>query len=266
MEKGSRGTILAMFFIILVMVGVLGFIGYSLYQLARTSDEGLFSGRNTLFYNENDAVSEPKIYIPNDNFSYDFDVVEYANARSTDQDYNYNFAVSKADGYGDYTSVETGVADLGLIEEVQEIQQEIESVNFGNLSEVQIPSIGVKSPILQGSNGDELLDHGWWLYPASYTDVEGEKILYCHRRYFGRFDPRTCWNLNQIIEGDEIYLFNSNGEKFVYKVISTSVVHQSVSNLMRPSTKNYVKIITCGTANGAPGGNDYRVVVLGELE
>ena len=270
MEGDSRDTTVMIVIIFVVLLVALGAIFFTAYQIFRQTG-GFFPKDETrseipFVLIQPPKNAEPTPYVVEDLGDFDFAIGEdsYYIKVNDETKYNYSFAISQI-GIPENYDVNIGEKDEGFVDEVRDRQEEFDQVVFGDLAEVQVPRIGVKSPVLQGTNGDELLDHGWWLYPGSYTSESGEKILYCHRRYFGRFDPRTCWNMNQVIEGDEILLFNTQGQQFTYKVISTSVVYQDTTNLMRPSTKDYVKIVTCGAENGAPGGNDWRVVILGEL-
>jgi sortase (surface protein transpeptidase) len=72
--------------------------------------------------------------------------------------------------------------------------------------------------------------------------------------------------MNQMVKGDNIQVVSTSGEILNYNVISTSIVPGTVTNVMKPSDKNYLKIVTCGTETGDPGSDQYRVVVLAELQ
>jgi len=269
MKEGDRQTIVLIIIIFFVFIITICAIGYTIIQLIQSSS-GLFSENKyktkVPFILNTPQESTTFPIIIDRNYNYNF-LIKYEGIYFTpDKELDYNFKVGSIDLSDSYPSIEAQVVDEGLLSEPLLKEIEYIPIQYGNLVRIKIPRIGVDSPVLQGFNVYDLLKQGWWLYPASYTNGPGEKIFYCHRRYFGRFDPRTCWNLNQVILDDLIYLYNSDGQIFTYKVISTSIVRGDVLNTMRPSTKEYVKIITCGTENGAPGGNDYRVVVLAELQ
>lgn len=274
MEKPSREPIIMFLIIVAVfIVTVVSIVSVAAQVVESRAAEQVKEGERTkipFVFKDPGSFDSQRPVIENDSpigNSYSFTVDEDSYYRKVEagQVFNYNFATSAYYNVTDYQDVTVGEEDPGLIS--KEVKEEIKDVVItqGNLKEITIPKIGVKAPILQGTNGDELLDHGWWLYPMSNVDNQGEKIFFCHRRFFGRFDPRTCWNINRLVIGDEINMYNTNGQEYKYKIISTSIVYQDVGNMMRASDKNYIKIITCGAANGAPGGNDYRIVVLAEL-
>lgn len=126
---------------------------------------------------------------------------------------------------------------------------------------IMIDKIGIKSPVLQGLGGDNLLDLGFWVYPGSYPIGQGEMILLCHRRFFGPYDPRTCWFIDSMTAGDEIVIRNESTEA-KYRVISTSIVDDQDGGIYNISdNKNYLKIVTCHPLYS----NEQRFVVLAEL-
>lgn len=284
MEERSRETDIIVAVIIIVLFVTIVVIGVSVYNIFQSGGKAFFKDETTNSITT--FLSRPQTVV---------DQRQLTEVESNRRDQDYNFVIkqenvyAKSDGTLSYIfavsdvsdeqvlpEIETGEVDEGLITPEMEAQlvnipspqvtpSPEDNINFGTISKVTIPKIGVITNIYQGLDGDQLLKQGWWLYPTSYATGTGEKIFYCHRRFFGRNDPRTCWNMNKLTIDDRINVTNTAGVNFQYKVISVSVVHQSVSNMMIPSDKNYIKIITCGTATGEPGGNDYRVVVLAEL-
>lgn len=128
---------------------------------------------------------------------------------------------------------------------------------------VNIPKIKVTSPVLQGLGGDDLLDRGFWVYPSSKPIGQGELIILCHRRFFGPYDPRTCWNLDKLVPGDEVYLKGSADVTLTYKIIAVNELPGTDPTIYNASdTENYLKIVTCH-----PLYSDVnRLVVLAELQ
>jgi len=129
-----------------------------------------------------------------------------------------------------------------------------------NLSRIRIPSLSINSPIIFGSNGDAALDQGFWFYPGSYN-VKGEKIFFCHRRYWGRNHPHSCWYLDKLAVGQNIVLDTKSGTSLNYQVLSVTQVPAGDSNYLKASPDDYVKIITCAPL----GYSTHRLIVIAKL-
>lgn len=126
-----------------------------------------------------------------------------------------------------------------------------------------IPKLNVNSPIIAGVDGEAAIHKGVWLYPSSYED-EGEKILLGHRRYWGVDDPRSFWNLDQLVAGDIIKYVNERGEVTTYSVKSVSVRSEGDLSVLKPSKENMIKVISCSTADGSAGSSEKRIVVIAQ--
>lgn len=129
-----------------------------------------------------------------------------------------------------------------------------------NLSKITIPSLGIDAPIILGSDGDTAIDQGFWLYPGSYI-IKGEKIFFCHRRYWGRNHPYSCWYLDKIQPGQDISLITKNNETLTYKVVSVIQIPAEDNNYLKASADDYLKIITCAPL----GKSTHRLVVIAKL-
>lgn len=175
--------------------------------------------------------------------------------------YTYNFPVPDA-----IHNVDEEYSNLIGFED--SILTDAQLVGYGSGSDtpqislfLSIPKINVKSPVLQGLGSDELLKQGFWVYPGSYPIGVGEMILLCHRRYFGPYDPRSCWNLDKMSINDEIFIRRGE-QQLTYKVVGVNEFtgdNPSIYNIS--STKSYLKIVTCTPLYS----NDNRLVVLAEL-
>ncbi len=108
---------------------------------------------------------------------------------------------------------------------------------------IKIDSIGIDSPIVEGSDGDKALDQGMWLYPSSYN--KNEKILLCHRRYWGRKDPRTCWFIDRVKMGDLVRVSDGKGNEYDYRIVSQTVHDADDLSIYRASNDDVIKILTC---------------------
>lgn len=122
-------------------------------------------------------------------------------------------------------------------------QLESGQITMPNIS-IAIPTIGVVSPVLQGNSSDELLKQGFWLAPISNTLGQGEILLFCHRTYFGQNDAKSCWNVDQLKQGDTITI-TYNNESLQYRVIGNSIkeINDEMIYQLEPN-KDMVKIVT----------------------
>lgn len=124
--------------------------------------------------------------------------------------------------------------------------------------QIIIPRINVNSPVWQGLGANDLLQKGFWVHPASSTLGQGEVIMLCHRRYFGPYDPRSCWFIDQMQKGDEIYLkyFDSS---LRYEVVGVNVFEGDDPLIYSiNTTEDYIKLVTCTPLYS----NTNRIVVL----
>lgn len=124
--------------------------------------------------------------------------------------------------------------------------------------QILIPKIGINSPVLQGLGANDLLEKGFWTYPSSNKLGEGEQVFLCHRRFFGPYDPRSCWFLDQIKKGDEI-LLKFSGTDLNYEVVGVNVFDGDDPLIYSISNKeDYIKLVTCTPLYS----NEQRLVVL----
>jgi LPXTG-site transpeptidase (sortase) family protein len=132
------------------------------------------------------------------------------------------------------------------------------------MKSIQIPSIKYNSPIIISNNGDSAIDFGAWFYPSSHP-LEGESIFLCHRRFFKSFDPKSCWNLNKVKSGDDLFIKFSDGSQANYKVETVAVAKGTDMNIYNTGTDQKIKLISCAKSNGKIGSADYRIVVIASL-
>lgn len=162
---------------------------------------------------------------------------------NNDIEYNYNFSISKTnlnivdDSFKDFPDA---IVDDAILAGYGTGG----SVISGNLN-IQIPKIGINSPVLQGLGSSDLLQQGFWVHPGSYPLGTGEVVLLCHRRHFGPYDPRSCWFIDEVVVGDEIIL-NYNGTKLKYQVVGANVFEGEDPLIYSiSSSDDYIKIVTC---------------------
>lgn len=175
--------------------------------------------------------------------------------------YTYNFDVPKAAGNAPIDATGIGLRDA--------ILTDAQLAGYGSGTDtpqtqllINIPKIKVNSPVFQGLGGDDLLDRGFWVYPTSKPIGQGELILLCHRRYFGPYDPRSCWNLDKMAAGDEIFIKGSNNQDVKFQVIGVNEFAGNSANIYTISdTEKYLKIVTCHPLYS----DQNRLVVLAKM-
>lgn len=125
---------------------------------------------------------------------------------------------------------------------------------------LQIPKIGIDSPVWQGAGADQLLKQGFWIYPGSANFGQGEVTMLCHRRYFGTEDPRTCWFLDQVVAGDKVYLnFADSNSVYEYEIVGTNIFEANDPSIYNISpTEDSIRLVTCTPLYS----NTHRLVVL----
>lgn len=187
-------------------------------------------------------------------------------------DRGYNFVVPNAKGSFDNDEFQISNDNDRDVEFVRDDILTDEQRNFaakqgvpdGQFGQIIIPQIGIYSNILAGGDGDTLMDQGFWVYPSSNTPETGELILLCHRRYFGQYDQRSCWNVNQLEVGELIQINDKNGNPIRYSVKSVTVKSAEDTNIYETSDSSVLKIVSCSLDNSQPGGSTHRVVVIAE--
>ena len=116
---------------------------------------------------------------------------------------------------------------------------------------VEIPSLrilinklNINSQIVQGNDSDTLLKEGFWVAPISNPLGKGQVLFFCHRTYFGVNDPRSCWFIDRLVQGDDIVIQVEN-EEAKYKVLSTTIVDANDELIYQlDSEKDLIKIVT----------------------
>lgn len=268
MNSKNRSVILVIAFVLIVCVVALVAVLYFTWQLISQPVEAVFN----IFRSEVEVVTTdynfdvneasdkevkeeaPQVVEPDENG----DQIYALNVNLTDQVYNYNFRVpAKA-------PIDPNLFNIkdAILNDAKLATAGLDPKNFSNQSKlgIQIPKIGVNSPAWQGVGASQLLEKGFWIYPASTSPGEGEIIMLCHRRYFGPNDPRTCWYLDKVGRGDSIYM-QFQGVSFEYKVSNIQVFPANDPRIYQYSrTKDAIRIVTC-----TPLYSDtHRLVVFAE--
>lgn len=184
--------------------------------------------------------------------------LEFENT-TTNERYDYNFIIKKVSKVK--TETKSAVYENGsqTIEETTLPNDVEKSVPYHLI----IPKLNVDSPVIAGIDGEAAIHQGAWLYPSSYEE-DGEKIFLGHRRYWGVDDPRSFWNLDQLVAGDIIKFVNEQGIVTSYSVKSVAVRSEGDLSVLKPSKENMIKVISCSTADGSAGSSEKRIVVIAQ--
>ncbi len=263
MNKGDRDNLIIVLIVLVVCtislvamaVSVWRLIGPSVVQF--TDVLGLSVKISNLDYNFNlPEVRVVETVSTSSEASKSVESSSTASSSSSEPSFDYNFQIPEP--------TVTTAASLEPYGFEDAILTDAEMAGYGSGEvaytelRITIPKISVDSPIVQGLGG-EGLKQGFWVYPSSQIG-EGEVILLCHRRYFGPNDPRSCWYIDQVSTGDEIFV-NKGSETLKYSVVGTHSYPANDSTIYTVSEDNYIKIVTCHPL----GSSTERFVVLAKL-
>ncbi|MEP7103391.1 MAG: sortase [Candidatus Dojkabacteria bacterium] len=168
------------------------------------------------------------------------------------KDIDYNFPVENIALSGLEDAI---ISDSKLLE----LSAKNVPVTQPNIS-IQILSIGVNSPVLQGLDSENLLKQGFWIVPSSRILGKAEIIFLCNRRYFGSDDPKSCWFLDKVILGNDVTL-KYNNLVLKYKVVGVNRFPASDPLVYDANeTEDLIRIVTTDPLYS----NDQRLVILAE--
>lgn len=268
MKKEDRNTAIIILVVLVVCTVSLVAIGSSLWNIVSPAVNAVlnFVGINirlaTVDYNFSLATNQtPAVIASSTTSQASPTTTSSATPVIPAASYNYNFPIPALGEVSGSEIAITGLEDA--------ILTDAQLAGYGSGTDtpqteliLEIPKIQVTSPVFQGLGGDDLLKRGFWVYPTSSSPGKGELIVLCHRRYFGPYDPRSCWNLDKITPGDEINLRGSLNTQVKYRVIAVNVFPAADPNIYRASdTDNYLRIVTCTPLYS----NANRLVVLAEM-
>jgi len=123
-----------------------------------------------------------------------------------------------------------------------------------------IPKIGVRIPIVEGSD-ESALEYGAWRLPESSTpDQRSNTAIAAHRFKYVPPHEQTFYLLDKLVEGDTFQVLWGKKE-YRYRVISSSVVAENAIEVIEPTSTPTVTLITCSPLFS----DEKRLVVQGEL-
>lgn len=124
---------------------------------------------------------------------------------------------------------------------------------------LRIEKIGVYGEILEGD--ETTLDEGIWHLPRTSTpDKGGNTVISAHRWKYLPPDPRTFYNLDTIVPGDEIEVFWDD-VLYTYEVVESFVVTPDRVDILAPTDEAILTLFTCTPLYST----DKRLVVRARL-
>ncbi|MEO6729148.1 MAG: sortase [Candidatus Dojkabacteria bacterium] len=171
---------------------------------------------------------------------------------SNEKDIDYNFPVdtSSTSQFEDALFSDTNLEEM--LGNGQTIQQK-------NLN-IQIPSLNINSPIVQGLNSEDLLKEGFWVLPSERKLGKAEVVLLCSRRYFGPTDSKSCWFLDRIAL-ENIITISYNSYSLNYKVVGINRFNGNDPLVYKASAdEDLIRIVTTDPLDS----NINRLVILAE--
>jgi sortase (surface protein transpeptidase) len=200
------------------------------------------------------SVGSVVVFVKVNNTNYNFPVPKKTAISSTGAtfilptNYTYNFlvppTVSAAAGI-------TGVVDESILSDAR-LQ------GYGNATVLtqangflSIPILNIAVPIYLGNVGNEL-NAGLWEYPLG-----NGLIFLCQRQYFAPSNPYSCWDLDSIKVGNEIFL-NRGDQNFRY-VVKIVTYLTNVEGFVYGNTED-VHELQLITSHPLEGGQDRLVI------
>ncbi|MBI9044818.1 MAG: class D sortase [Anaerolineaceae bacterium] len=105
---------------------------------------------------------------------------------------------------------------------------------------IQIPSIGVDAPIVQGDGWEQLKKGVGQLINGMHPGDSGNLVMSAHNDVFGEIFR----HLDQLAEGDTIILFTSQ-KTYTYVVQKTQIVEPTFVEVLAPTQEPVITLISC---------------------
>jgi sortase A len=137
---------------------------------------------------------------------------------------------------------------------------------------LSVPAMGISDiPVVEGTDEASLsagvghyVGSGYPWVPGSNTYIAGHRI-----GYPGTPSDHVFWNLPNLVQGDKIYLTDSNGHTYTYAVSDILEVPRNDLSVTGPTGTNTVSLQTCIEDYGdywTPGPNwNVRYIVRGTM-
>jgi sortase A len=120
-----------------------------------------------------------------------------------------------------------------------------------------IPAIGVDKYVVQGTDEDDL-SKGPGHYPQTVLPGQiGNAAIAGHRTTYGA----PFFRLNNLKNGNDIYIVDTSGQRFTYQVTSIKVVSPSDVAVLNPTTTAQLTLTTCNPRFGSSS----RLIVVAKM-
>jgi LPXTG-site transpeptidase (sortase) family protein len=134
---------------------------------------------------------------------------------------------------------------------------------------IEIPVLKVNSSIVGVESKKGRWDVSWlqnqvgWLNGTAFPTWKGNSLLTAHLvNADGR--PGVFYGLKALGVGEYIFV-NNSGYRYIYRVVSNTLVQPNDSSVMKHEEKSYLTLITCDTYDETTGTYLRRVIVRAEL-
>ncbi len=129
-------------------------------------------------------------------------------------------------------------------------------VEYGGLTRISIPSIGLSAVIVEGTDTFSLLIGPGHLIGTAQPGESGNSVVSAHRDTFFH-------RIRKLIPGDHI-LIERNGRTFTYSVEGFRIVEPNDISVTAPTNESRLTLITCDPAYYM-GSAPHRLVVISKL-
>ena len=273
MDSESRGVLLSIAVVLIISIASLGVVLYfswSFFSKPFLSISKIVTGvYQNKTYNYNFPISLVDAKASDENAI----VEDTKNNVNKEEDNKVSLSVNYTDAVLDFNfrppKYNFDPAQIGIQSEILQdaIRAGYSTEEFGSLPKIQsqlkinIPKIGIDSPIWQGNDANNYLEKGFWAYPFSGALGKGENVFLCHRRFFGPNDPRSCWFLDKLEKNDLINIYVAEEVEMVYQIIDIKIFSDQDPNIYNIDLdKDLIRIVTCNPLYS----NSERLVVIAE--
>lgn len=142
-------------------------------------------------------------------------------------------------------------------EKIQQAQQNFNQVADSVLGSIEIDSIQLKLPILEGDSFDNMLYGACTVLPKQEMG-KGNYALASHN---AEHEGLLFTSLNKVSVGDVVKLNDRSGNSFTYKVKEQKHVDMTDTTMLNLTRKPTLTLITCDQATKTIG----RIIVIAEL-
>ena len=140
-------------------------------------------------------------------------------------------------------------------------ETEVELIEVTGYGVISIPSIELEMPLVKGADSYSLRAAAGCYPESAEMGAAGNCVIFGHRmsgygRHFNRLD--------ELKKGDQITLYNANGEHFTYTVIGSEVIKPDVlmDTLLEHNEGFSLTLVTCTPT----GVGSHRLLVYAQMD